>query len=225
MRRGGRMPSVLAEISARLPGEPPTWRLRRADYEALASLLNALRGARAVLVTGDEEGKSAAAVGLATVATAAGRRTALLECDLESPSLAEAVGLAGAPGLHEYLRGEASARQILQPLVLAGPASGGASAPLTCVVAGAATPNAATLVASNDFEHALLKLRNAYDFVVVDGPPLAAGGGSLAAVAMQVDATLACVDRARLRRGKPRRALKSELPALDAPTTGLILRG
>ena len=43
------------------------------------------------------------------------------------PRLADALGLAPAPGLHEYLRWEAEAPEILQPLVLAGPGLGGAT--------------------------------------------------------------------------------------------------
>jgi Mrp family chromosome partitioning ATPase len=204
MRRGRRKPPVLAAISAAAPpGEARAGRLRRADYEALVSLLNALPGSRAVLLTGAEEGKSAAAVGLATVATAAGRRTALLECDLSTPRLAGDLGLAAAPGLHEYLRREASAPQILQSLILAGPASGGAVAPLTCVVAGAPTPDGPALLASDDFAHAVSKLRNAYDLVVVDGPTLGRDEGSLVEVARRVDTTLACVAGSKAPRKPP----------------------
>jgi Mrp family chromosome partitioning ATPase len=214
MRRGRRKPPVLAAISAAAPpGEARAGRLRRADYEAFVSLLNALPGSRAVLLTGAEEGKSAAAVGLATVATAAGRRTALLECDLSTPRLAGDLGLAAAPGLHEYLRREASAPQILQSLILAGPASGGAVAPLTCVVAGAPTPDGPALLASEGFSHAISKLLNAYDLVVVDGPPLSGDEGALAAVVKHVDATLACVDGAKPPRKPP------------VPLTGLVSLG
>lgn len=225
MPGGRRNPPVLAEISVAPPGGERAWRLRRSDYEALGGLLNALRGFRAVLVTGDEEGKSAAAVGLATVAAATGRRTALLECDIARPWLAEALGLAATPGLGEYLRREAGASEILQPLVLAGPASAGATEPLICIVAGVATSDASTPLASDDFAHAMAKLRNAYDLLVVDGPPPARDEGSLATVAAHADATLACVDRSRLRRGKPGRALKPELRRLGAPPAGLVVFG
>jgi Mrp family chromosome partitioning ATPase len=204
MRRGRRKPPVLAAISAAAPpGEARAGRLRRADYEALVSLLNALDGSRAVLLTGADGGKSAAAVGFATVATAAGRRTALIECDLSRPRLAGDLGLAAAPGLHEYLRREASAPQVLQSLILAGPASGGAVAPLTCVVAGAPTSESPALLASDDFAHAVSKLRNAYDLVVIDGPALERDEGSLVEVARQVDVSLACVKGSRAPRKSP----------------------
>ncbi|HWW67349.1 MAG TPA: hypothetical protein VNY83_05150 [Solirubrobacterales bacterium] len=212
MRRR-RKPPVLAAISASpAPGEARPGALRRADFEALGALLVKLDGSRAVLVTGGEEGKQGAALGLAAAATAAGRRTALLECDLGRPALAAALGLAAAPGLHEYLRREASAPQILQPAVLAGPASGGATAPLVCVVAGAPTPDGATLLASEGFRHAAAKLRSAYDLLVVDGPPAGRGAKSLRAVAEQADATLACLG--------PGEAFKR----LPVPVAGVIQR-
>jgi Mrp family chromosome partitioning ATPase len=204
MRRGRRKPPVLAAISAaRPPGDAQAWRLRRADYEALGSLLRALHGSGAVLLTGAEEGKSATAVGLATAATAGGRRVAVLECDLARPRIAGDLGLTAAPGLSEYLRHEASAPQILQSLILAGPASGGAVAPLTCIVAGAPTPDGVALLASGDFAHAVSKLRNAYDLVVIDGPPLGRDEGSLVKVASQADVTLACVTGSKAPRKPP----------------------
>jgi Mrp family chromosome partitioning ATPase len=204
MRRGRRKPPVLAAISAaRPPGDARAWRLRRADYEALGSLSRALHGSGAVLFTGAEEGKSAAAVGLATVATAAGWRVAVLECDLARPRIAGELGLAAAPGLGEYLRREASAPQILQSLVLAGPASGAAVAPLTCIVAGAPTAEGSALLAGEDFIHAISKLRNAYDLLVIDGPPLGREEGALVEVARWVDVTLACVEGPKAPRKPP----------------------
>jgi polysaccharide biosynthesis transport protein len=204
MRRGRRRPPLLAAISAaRPPGDARAWRLRRADYEALGSLSRALHGSGTVLFTGVEDGKSVAAVGLATVATAAGRRVAVLECDLARPRIAGDLRLAAAPGLCEYLRREASARQILQSLILAGPASGAATAPLTCIVAGAPTVGGQALLATDDFAHAISKLRNAYDLVVIDGPPLGREEGALVEVARRVDVTLVCVEGTKAPRKLP----------------------
>ena len=165
-----------------------------------------------MLVTGGEEGKPGVALGLATAAAAAGRRTALLECDLGRPVLAEALGLKSAPGLHEYLRWEATAPQILQPAVLAGPSSGGATAPLICVVAGAPTPDGAVLLASESFRHAAAKLRGAYDLLVIDGPPGDDSAEALRAVAAEADATLACLGPSESFRRLP------------VPVTGIVQR-
>jgi len=162
-----------------------------------------------VLATG-EEAKSSLALGLATAAAVEGRRAALVECDLASPTLAARLGLAAAPGLHEYLREEAEAPQILQSLVLAGPASGHAAAPLVCVTAGTPSPDGPALLASQGFQHAIAKLRSAYDLLVLDGPPLE--DPALPAAAAQADGTLVCASR-------------SEIPGkFPVPVMGFALR-
>jgi len=154
--------------------------------------LGKVADARTLLIIGGAEGKSGAALALATAGAAAGRRTALLECDLASPRLATLLGLKSAPGLGEYLRWEARAPQILQSALLVGPASGGASAPLVCVVAGEPSAEGAELLASESFAHAITKLRGAYELVVLDGPAVGEDK-ALIAVAAEADFTLACL--------------------------------
>jgi Mrp family chromosome partitioning ATPase len=199
LRRRGR-PPTLAELPAASQGEPRPGSLRRAELGALAAVLDAVGEARVVLATGT--GRSELATGLATVAATRGRRAALVECDLAAPVLASRLGLEPAPGLHEYLRREADAAQILQPLVLAGPAAAAATAPLTCIAAGAPTADASELLAAEGFGHAIAKLRSAYDLVVVAAPPLDEEL-SLLAVAARTDKALACGLRSEVPRRSP----------------------
>ncbi|HEY5052008.1 MAG TPA: hypothetical protein VII45_01215 [Solirubrobacterales bacterium] len=224
MGRRRRSLPILAELSGPAPKAARAWSLRRADLKALDGLLKELSGVGAVLVTGAEDGRSAVAVGLATAATASGVRTALLECDLGEPSIAAAIGLAPTPGLHEYLRRDASANEILQPLALAGPASGRAGSPLVCVVAGAPTPEGAILLGSENFRHAAEKLRHAYELVVVAGPPLDRDGRQLVETAAVVDATLAAVPQSALA-GKRAKAVAVAMRRLPAPPAGLVAFG
>jgi Mrp family chromosome partitioning ATPase len=203
---------VLAEIPA-LAGPPPrAGTLRRRDLEAFGALLAELDGSRAVLTVGEPFRRRAVAVGLATAAAASGTRTALLECDLGDPSLAEALGLTRAPGLHEYLRGEVDAGGILDSLVLAGPGSGAADEPLVCVVAGRPTPDGQALLGSERFRDAVAKLRSGYELLVLDGPPIGERG-ALTMLAAEVDATLACVGGA------------DPPPKLAVPLAGLVIHG
>lgn len=203
---------VLGEI----PSQPsPSLRagtLRRRDLEAFNALLEELRGARTVLVSGDATGKRSAAIGLAAAAAAAGTRTVLTECDLADPALAEALGLAAAPGLFDYLRGNAGSARILKPVALAGPGSGAALEPLVCIVAGRPTPDGLALLESEAFRNAIAGLRDAYDFVVIEGPSAWEDDGSLAAVAAQADVTLICAGRS------------ADVPNLAIPVTGLIVQ-
>jgi hypothetical protein len=202
---------VLAEIPApqRETGRPGA--LGRAELQAYAGLASALAGPGSVFLTGPA--KSGAALGIAAAATAEGRRVALLECDLAAPGLAGTLGLSEGPGLHEYLRGDTSAGDILQSLVLAGPASGRAIEPLTCIVAGEAEPAPVALLDSERCDHAIGRLRRAYDLLVIDGPPLEEEVDSLRALAEHVSATLVCGPRGQI----PKR--------LPVPASGLVLVG
>jgi Mrp family chromosome partitioning ATPase len=224
MRGPRRKLPVLAELSGPPPEATRAWSLRRADLAALEGLLRSLSGVGAVLVTGAEDGRAAVAVGLATAATAAGIRTMLLECDLGEPSLANTLGLAPKPGLHEYLRRDADATEILQPLALAGPASGRAGSPLVCVVAGSPAEDGAALLGSEDFRHAAEKLRHAYGLVVVAAPPLDRDGELLTEAATVVDTTLAAVPGSALN-GKRAKAVEVAMGRLPAPPAGLVALG
>jgi hypothetical protein len=200
MLRRRRQP-VLAEIPARPRETGRAGALGRAELEAYAGLAARLGGAGPVLLSGTA--KSDVALGLAAAATADGRRVALLECDLAAPGLAARLGLTAGPGLHEYLRGEAEATEILQPLVLAGPASGRASEPLTCVVAGRPEPTPVALLDSKRCDHAIQRLRKAYDLLVIDGPPLGEDPDSLRALGEHAATSLVCGARREIPKRVP----------------------
>jgi Mrp family chromosome partitioning ATPase len=217
----GKLP-VLAEISGPASSQTRAWSLRRADLDALAGVQGTLEDRRVVLVTGDEG--LAAAIALAGALTAAGRRTALLECDLVRPRLAADLGLSPAPGLHEYLRWEATAAEILQPLVLAGPAARGASDPLVCIAAGRRAADPATLISLESFRHAIAKLRGAYEMVVLAGPSLTSSYGSLEAVAVQAEVLVAAVSPGEAS-GRAGRGLRAALRKLPVETAGAIVVG
>lgn len=202
---------VLAEIPARTSPDLRTGTLRRGDLTAFEALLEKLGGAHVVLMTGEASGRRQLAAGLATAAAAAGTSTALLECDLGDPGLADALGLASAPGLHEFLRGAAEVGEILKPVVLAGPGSAAATGPLVCVVAGRPAPDGRALLASDDLRRAVDGLRASYDLLVIDGPP-PADEYALESLSGLADATLACVTAAEAKRKLP------------GPITGLVVQ-
>jgi len=188
-RRRRKLP-LLAEVPARRDGGSRAGAQGRAGLEAYSRLARALESVQAVCTTGSA--RSSVALGLATAATAEGRRVALLECDLAEPTLAAALGLSPTPGLHEYLSGEAKPPRIVQPLVLAGPAAGRATEPLACIVAGEPESIPAALLASTRCAHAVEKLRHAYDLLVLAGPSLDRDRDSLRVLAALADTTIAC---------------------------------
>jgi receptor protein-tyrosine kinase len=219
MLGGRRKLPVLAEVAGPAPGAARAWALRRTDLEALARLQAGLEDHRAVLVVG-AEGLSGA-IALAAAASATGRRTALVECDLARPRVAVELGLGPGPGLHEYLRWEATAAEVLQPLVLAGPAATGVTEPLVCVVSGRPAADPSTLVKLESFRHALAKLRAAYELTVLVGPRLEVMTGLAETVAAQADAVLAAASRKGLS-GQPGRLLRAQVRRLPAAALGAL---
>jgi hypothetical protein len=202
---------VLAEVPAARSDSTRPGALGREQLQAYADLASKLGKTGSVFTTGPLKGE--VALGLAAAATAEGRRVALLECDLAAPALADKLGLAVSPGLHEYLREEAEASEILQPLVLAGPASGRATEPLACVVAGEPAPEPVALLDSERCDHAIERLRRAYDLLVIDGPPLSEDADSLRALTEHTAVTLACGGHGQLPKQMP------------VSVTGLVLFG
>jgi hypothetical protein len=192
---------VLAEIPAATATSSRPGALDRGRLEAFSRLAAALSGSSAVLTTGPA--KSEVALGLATTATAEGAKVALLEADLAAPRLAGVLGLSPGPGLHEYLLGKSEAPRILQALVLAGPASARATEPLACVVAGAPGPASGPLLASERCHHAIGRMRDAYDLLVIDGPGLDRNLDAVRELTGLADATIACGGREEIPRRLP----------------------
>ncbi|HET7418353.1 MAG TPA: hypothetical protein VFJ61_12090 [Solirubrobacterales bacterium] len=171
-----------------------------------------------LLLTGDAEATAVAGIALASAAVAGGRRTVLVECDLTHPRLAAQLGLSAAPGVHEYLRWEAEPGEILQPLVLGGPAASGAAEPLVCICGGRPASKTATLLGLQSFAHMIEKLRGAYELVVVTGPSIEDEPEACGAVARRAEAVIA----AQAPDGRATRSLRAAIKRLPAPAVGAI---
>jgi polysaccharide biosynthesis transport protein len=144
------------------------------------------------------------------VSAAAGTTTVLVECDVERPRIAADLGLSPTPGLHEYLRWEVTPAEIVQPMTLVGSASSPDAGPLACVCAGRPAHDARTLLGLGSFHHMTRKLRDAYERVVLLGPPLEGAGGALSSTAAEADCVVAALAT------KPdRRAAKANADALS----------
>jgi tyrosine-protein kinase len=219
LRSGARLP-LLAEISGP-PEGARAWSLRRADFEALEQALARLQGQRVILVGGRREAAPVAAIGLAAAASAQGRRTILVECDLAQPQLAAYVGLAATPGLHEYLRWEVEPADVLQPVALGGPAADGAADPLACVCGGRPAAKTETLLGLQSFAHMVEKLRAAYELVLLSAPPLLDEPGPCLAAARQADAVVVGMPAA----AAADRALRKAIKHLPIPALGEIVIG
>jgi len=217
MLRGRSRIPVLARISGP-PDGARAWSLLRSDFEALEQVLPRLAEQRVILVVGEREAAPVAALALAAAAAASGRRTILVECDLAQPQLAAHVGLAAAPGLHEYLRWEAEPADVLQPIALGGPAADGEADHLACVCAGRPAAKTETLLGLQSFAHMVEKLRAAYELVLLSAPPLLEEPGPCLAAARQADAVVLATPASVT----GDRALAKAIKRLPVPALGAI---
>jgi Mrp family chromosome partitioning ATPase len=222
LRRRARLP-VLAEITGPAEGSR-AWSLRREDFASLEGALPRLDEQRVVLVSGEGEAAPVAAIALAAAATSAGRHMILVECDLAQPRLADEVGLAAAPGLHEYLRWEAEPQDVIQPVVLGGPAASGLIEPLVCVCGGRPATKAETLLGLQSFAHMVEKLRSAYELVVLSAPSAVEEPAACASVARQADAVIAGLP-ASAATGRNGRGVRGAISRLPGPALGTIAVG
>ena len=112
------------------------------------------------------DGKSLVSANLAMSFAEAGYRTILVDGDTRRGTLQEMFGIPRAPGLTEYLAGEANMASIIHPT---------AHKKLSMVPAGARNPRSPELLASSTLGTLVNELRRSFDVVIFDTPPFAAG--------------------------------------------------
>ncbi|MCS0504491.1 polysaccharide biosynthesis tyrosine autokinase [Ancylobacter mangrovi] len=109
------------------------------------------------------EGKSMLAISLAVSAATSGKRVLLIDCDLRRPSVTQQFGLTDRPGLVELLAQSASTDGILYRDKASG---------VYVLGSGAKTQNPPDLLGSARMQHLIEQLRETFDFVVLDVPPI-----------------------------------------------------
>lgn len=175
-----------------------------------------------------QEGKSTVASSLAFAAASMGASTLLVECDLRVPVLAKRLGLPAAPGLIDYLVGNATPQQVLQQVAVpqatngSGPVQGAAGS-LVCITAGTPHPRAGELLGTERFKSFLAQVSQVYDLVILDTTPLLPVADARTLVP-NVDRVLLCVRASRTTRNQAL-AGKAALDQLAGPTVGLVVTG
>ena len=122
------------------------------------------------------EGKSLTSVNLAYTASQLGKSVLLIDCDMRRPSLADKLPIQKAPGLSDFLTGQTPSDTLIQFCGIKEDERA-----FHAISSGRTPPNPMELLSSVKMERMLDKLRESYDYIILDLPPVGEVGDALAA--------------------------------------------
>jgi succinoglycan biosynthesis transport protein ExoP len=222
----GRIPKSRA-LARRQPGAEGLPPAEAEAFHALrANLLYfaADRNARSVLVTSAEprEGKTTIAWHLSCAASSPGVRVMLIEGDLRRPTLARSLGAGDAPGLSEFLGGEASLAEVVREVAVVSLDDGIERArTVHLILAGSPPANPLDLLESQRMRDLLRTSSESYDLVVLDTPPTSTTADTIPLLT-QVGGVIV-VGRLAKSGYDSASELSELLTRLNAPTFGVVV--
>lgn len=125
----------------------------------------AYNSARTILVTSPTQGngKTTIAVNLALTIAASEQRVAIVDADLRRPAVHTALKISQNPGLADIIHSKVSVKQVVRSVKGKG---------IDVVAAGNIPPSVTEVVGSKRIAAILNDMREDYDTIVVDAPPL-----------------------------------------------------
>lgn len=160
------------------------------------------------------DGKTTVITNLAVAIAQSGRKVLLVDADLRRPRVHRAFGLAGKVGLSEVLLGTAEPEEATLATVVPN---------LAVMPCGRRPANPGELLTSPRFEDVLDDLRAAFDYILVDTPPLLAVSDPCV-VAPRVDGLILTIRIAKNGRPAAERA-RDLLAGLKVNCLGLVVNG
>jgi capsular exopolysaccharide synthesis family protein len=158
------------------------------------------------------EGKSLTACNLAVALAEADKRVILVDADLRRPGATKYLGLPDGAGLTNVLVGEASLEEATQTL---------GHGVLSVLASGPIPPNPTKLLGSRRMQDLLKMLRERYEVVIIDAPPvLPVADAPVTAAA--ADGVILVVHHGRTRLEQLRDTL-STLRNVEVPVLGTVL--
>ncbi len=161
------------------------------------------------------EGKSTVSVNMAAVLAQGGKKVALVDTDMRRPSVYKRLGLEGGKGLSEVLTGYYTLEEVIQ--------THDTLSSLDVIPSGTVPPLPADLLASDQMTELTRRLRERYDYVIFDTPPVLSVTDP-AIVAAQADGMVLVIRQGYCTRRMLARAAEI-LRELDVKVYGFVFNG
>lgn len=161
------------------------------------------------------DGKSTLAANLAITIAQAGKRVVLVDCDFRKPQVHKLFGLTtNDVGVATIIAGNAPMAKALRRSPIPN---------LDLMPCGPRPESPAELFMTLRFHQLLTELRNAYDYVIIDTPPILAVSDP-AAIASQVDGIMLVIKLTKNSRPSAERT-REQLVAIGANIIGVVVNG
>lgn len=160
------------------------------------------------------DGKSTLALNLAISLAQSGKRTILVESDFRRPKVHKLTGVDNAPGFVEVLRGESELEKAIQATDIPD---------FFVLPCGKRPKDPAELLARPQYPQLLQTLREQFEYVIIDTPPVLAVTDPCG-VAARVDGVLVCMRLSRHTRDLGRRTIE-QLRDVGATISGIVING
>jgi len=160
------------------------------------------------------DGKSTLAMNFAVSLAQSGKKTLIMESDFRRPKVHKLTGVDNKKGVVDVLRGKAEISDAIKETELEG---------FYVMPCGSRPKNPSELLSRPEYEHLLSVLREKFDYVIVDTPPVLVVTDPCS-VAPRVDGVVLCVRLSRHTREFGRRALE-QLRDVGASMSGIVING
>ena len=122
------------------------------------------------------EGKSLTSINLSHTLSQLGKRVLIIDCDMRRPSVAEKLSISKHPGLSDFLTHQNQTDNLIQYCGIRDEEKA-----FHAIASGVMPPNPMELLSSVRMEKLLGRLRESYDYIILDLPPVGEVGDALAA--------------------------------------------
>ena len=160
------------------------------------------------------DGKSTLTMNFAVSLAQSGKKTIIIESDFRRPKVHKMTGVDNTVGIVDVLRGNAEIEDAIKETELEG---------FYVMPCGSRPKNPAELLARPEYEQLLAVLREKFEYVIIDTPPVLVVTDPCS-VAPRVDGVILCVRLSRHTRDFGRRTLE-QLRDVGANITGIVVNG